>query len=47
MNITTTILFMCLCFVHYVDPMIVMLLIEVQPEPDATPFVEDPDIEPR
>ena len=27
--------------------MIVMLLIEVEPEPEATPFVEDPDIEPR
>ena len=27
--------------------MIVMLLIEVEPEPEATPFVEDPDTEPR
>ena len=41
MNITITILFMWLCIVHYVDPMIVMLLIEVEPEPETTPFVED------
>ena len=38
---------MCLCIVPYVDPMIVMLLIEVEPESETTPFVEDPDIEPR
>src|SRR3954469_6529561 len=41
------ILFMFLCIVIYFDPMIVMLLIEVEPEPEATPFVEDPDTEPR
>ena len=38
---------MCLCIVHYVDHMIVMLLIEVEPEPEITPFFEDPVIEPR
>ena len=27
--------------------MIVMLLIEVEPEPEITPFVEDPEPEPR
>ena len=27
--------------------MIVMLLIEVKPEPEITPFVEDPEPEPR
>ena len=47
MNITITILYMWLCILHYVDPMIVMLLIEVEPEPEITPFVEDPVIEPR
>ena len=47
MNITIAILFMWLCIVHYVDPMIVMLLIEVEPELEATPFVEDPMTEPR
>src|SRR3954470_2066911 len=47
MNITITILFMCLCILHYVDPMIVMLLIEVEPELEITPFVEDPVTEPR
>ena len=30
-----------MCIVLYVDPMIVMLLIEVGPDPEATPFVED------
>ena len=47
MNITITILYMWLWILHYVDPMIVMLLIEVKPEPEITPFVEDPVIEPR
>src|ERR1041385_551635 len=47
LNITITILFMCLCIVLYVDPMIVMLLIEVKPELEITPFVEDPVTEPR
>ena len=47
MNITITILYMWLCILHYVDPMIVMLLIEVKPEPEITPFVEDLVIEPR
>ena len=47
MNITIAILYMWLCIVHCVDPMIVMLLIEVEPEPEATPFVEDPVTEPR
>ena len=47
MNITIAILYMWLCIVHYVDPMIAMLFIEVEPEPGATPFVEDPDTEPR
>ena len=42
-----TILFMCLCIVLYFDPMIDMLLIEVEPEQEAAPFVEDPEIEPR
>ena len=45
MNITIAILFMWLSIVHYFDPMIVMLFIEVEPE--ATPFVEDPDTKPR
>ena len=36
-----------MCIVHYVDPMIAMLFTEVEPEPEATPFVEDPDTEPR
>src|SRR4051812_49307907 len=49
LNITIAILFMWLCIVHYVDPMIVMLLIEVEPELEITPFVEDTVIvtEPR
>ena len=47
MNITIAILYMWLCIVFYVDPMIVMLLIEVEPEPEATPFVEDTVCEPR
>ena len=47
MNITTTILFMWLCICIYIDPMIAMLLIEVEPKPEATPFVEDTVIEPR
>ena len=47
MNITIAILFMWLCIVHCVDPMIAMLFIEVEPESEATPFVEDPDTEPR
>ena len=46
MNITIAILYLW-CIVHYVDPMIVMLLIEVEPEPEATPFVEDTVTEPR
>ena len=46
MNITIAILFIRLCIVHYVDPMIVMLLIEVEPESEATPFVEEPVTEP-
>ena len=36
-----------MCIVHYIDPMIVMLLIEVELEPEATPFIEDPVTEPR
>ena len=47
MNITITILFMWLCVLHYVDPMIAMLFIEVEPESEATPFVEDTVTEPR
>ena len=45
MNITTTILFMWLCICIYIDSMIAMLLIEVEPE--ASPFVEDTVTEPR
>ena len=40
-------LIMCMCIVLYVDPWIAMLLIEVELEPEATPFVEDIVIEPR
>ena len=47
MNITIAILYMWLCIVHYVDPMIAMLFIEVEPEPEAIPFVEDPATKPR
>ena len=47
MNITIATLFMWLCIVHCVDPMISMLFIEVEPEHEAAPFVEDPDTEPR
>ena len=42
-----TILFMWLCIWIYFDPMIAMLLIEVEPEPEATPIVEDTVTEPR
>ena len=31
----------------YIDPMIAMLLIEVEPEPEASPFIEDTMYEPR
>ena len=31
----------------YYASMFVVCRIEVEPEPEATPFVEDPDIEPR
>ena len=47
MNITIAILFMWLCIVLCVDPMIAMLFIEVEPKPEATSFVEDLDTEPR
>ena len=47
MNITIAILFMWLCIVHYIDPIISMLFIEVEPETEATPFVEDPVTKPR
>ena len=47
MTITITILFMWLCIVYCVDPVIVMLLIEVEPELEATPVVEDRVTEPR
>ena len=47
MNITTTILFLWLGIVPYFDSMIVMLLIEVEPELEAIPFVEDTVTEPR
>ena len=31
----------------YVAPLIVVCRIEVEPEPEGTPFVEDPETEPR
>ena len=42
-----TILFMWLRICIYIDPMIVMLLIEVEREPEATPFIEDTVYDPR
>ena len=47
MNIIITTLYMWLNIVHCFDSMIAMLLIEVEPEPQGTPFIEDPDTEPR
>ena len=47
MNIIIATLYMWLCIVHCLDPMIAMLFIEVEPEQEATTFVEDPDTEPR
>ena len=31
----------------YFVPLIVVCRLEVEPEPEGTPFVEDPDTEPR
>ena len=36
-----------MCIVLYVDPLISVLLIEVESEPKAIPFVEDTVTEPR
>ena len=45
MNITTTILIMCLSIALYLSLDCFVCSIDVQPEPEATPFVEDPVIE--
>ena len=47
MKITITFLFMWLCIVNFFDPVIVMLLIEVEPEPEITPSIEDTIYNPR
>src|SRR3954464_1956863 len=46
-NITISILIMCLSIANKFIPCLIVCSIDVQPEPEATPFVEDPDIEPR
>ena len=35
------------CIANKFIPCLIVCSIDVQPEPEATPFVEDPDIEPR
>ena len=47
MNITTTILIMCLSIALYLSLDCFVCSIDVQPEPEATPFVEDTVCEPR
>src|SRR4051812_14558835 len=46
-NITISILIMCLSIANKFIPCLIVCSIDVQPEPEATPFVEHPDIEPR
>ena len=47
MNITTTILIMCLSIALYLSLDCFVCSIDVQLEPEATPFVEDTVTEPR
>src|ERR1041385_6852293 len=46
-NITISILIMCLSIANKFIPCLIVCSIDVQLEPEATPFVEDPDIGPR